>query len=89
MQNGSRENFTKIAFVNGKINLLKAEAIGDLIAAETQIQIDQAQNIIRGKSFLNLRILGKKLLKILGTMEAKIDFPEEDIPEKCDRKYKK
>ena len=38
--------FTKIAFVNGKINLLKAEAIGDLIAAETQIQIDQAQSII-------------------------------------------
>ena len=44
--------FTKIAFINGKINLLKAEAIGDLIAAETQIQIDQAQSIIRGKSFL-------------------------------------
>ena len=41
--------FTKLAFVNGKINLLKAEAIGDLIAAETQIQIDQAQSIIRGK----------------------------------------
>ena len=44
--------FTKIAFVNGKINLLKAEAIGDLIAAETQIQIDQAQSIIKGKSYL-------------------------------------
>ena len=43
--------FTKIAFINGKINLLKAEAIGDLIAAETQIQIDQAQSIIKGKSF--------------------------------------
>ena len=73
--------FTKIAFVNGKINLLKAEAIGDLIAAETQIQIDQAQNIIRGKSFLKFENIREKIIKILGTMEAKIDFPEEDIPE--------
>ena len=73
--------FTKIAFVNGKINLLKAEAIGDLIAAETQIQIDQAQSIIRGKSFLKFQSIREKIIKILGTMEAKIDFPEEDIPE--------
>ncbi len=73
--------FTKIAFVNGKINLLKAEAIGDLIAAETQIQIDQAQSIIRGKSFLKFEKIREKIIKILGTMEAKIDFPEDDIPE--------
>jgi len=73
--------FTKIAFMNGKINLLKAEAIGDLIAAETQIQIDQAQSIIRGKSFLKFENIREKIIKILGTMEAKIDFPEEDIPE--------
>ncbi|MFL2895842.1 MAG: tRNA uridine-5-carboxymethylaminomethyl(34) synthesis GTPase MnmE [Candidatus Pelagibacter sp.] len=73
--------FTKLAFVNGKINLLKAEAIGDLIAAETQIQIDQAQSIIKGKSFLKFENIRKKIIKILGTMEAKIDFPEEDIPE--------
>ncbi len=73
--------FTKLAFVNGKINLLKAEAIGDLIAAETQIQIDQAQSIIRGKSFLKFENIREQMIKILGTMEAKIDFPEEDIPE--------
>ena len=73
--------FTKLAFINGKINLLKAEAIGDLIAAETQIQIDQAQNIIKGKSFLKFENIREKIIKILGTMEAKIDFPEEDIPE--------
>ena len=71
--------FTKIAFINGKINLLKAEAIGDLIAAETQIQIDQAQSIIKGKSFLKFENIREQIIKILGTMEAKIDFPEEDI----------
>ncbi len=81
--------FTKIAFVNGKINLLKAEAIGDLIAAETQIQIDQAQSIIRGKSFLKFENIREKIIKILGTMEAKIDFPEEDIPENVTENIKK
>ena len=80
--------FTKIAFVNGKINLLKAEAIGDLIAAETQIQIDQAQSIIRGKSFLKFENIREKIIKILGTMEAKIDFPEDDIPENVTKNIK-
>ena len=42
--------FTKIAFQNEKINLLKAESIGDLIAAETDIQRRQALKIISGKS---------------------------------------
>ena len=80
--------FTKLAFVNGKINLLKAEAIGDLIAAETQIQIDQAQSIIKGKSFLKFEKIRKKLIKILATLEAKIDFPEEDIPENATKNIK-
>ena len=81
--------FIKIAFVNGKINLLKAEAIGDLIASETQIQIDQAQSIIRGKSFLKFENIREKIIKILGTMEAKIDFPEEDIPDNVTENIKK
>ncbi len=81
--------FTKLAFLNGKINLLKAEAIGDLIAAETQIQIDQAQSIIKGKSFLKFENIREKIIKILGTMEAKIDFPEEDIPENITENIKK
>ena len=72
--------FTKIAFLNGKINLLQAEAIGDLIAAETEIQMHQAQNIIKGKSFLKFNELREKLIKVLSKIEAKIDFPEEDLP---------
>ena len=42
--------FTKIAFQNDKINLLKAESIGDLIASETEIQRKQALKIMSGKS---------------------------------------
>ena len=46
--------FTKLAFQNGKINLLKAESIADLISAETEIQRKQAVKIMKGKSSENL-----------------------------------
>jgi len=72
--------FTKLAFLNGKINLLQVEAIGDLIAAETEIQMEQAQNIIKGKSFLKFNELRENLIKVLSKIEAKIDFPDEDLP---------
>ena len=73
--------FTKMAFQNGKINLLKAESISDLISAETEIQRQQAIKIMSGKSSEKFDSLRVKLLKILSNVEAKIDFPEEDLPE--------
>ena len=73
--------FTKLAFQNGKINLLKAESIADLISAETEIQRKQAIKIMKGKSSEKFNQLREKLLKILSFVEAKIDFPEEDLPE--------
>ena len=73
--------FTKIAFQNEKINLLKAESISDLISAETEIQRQQAIKIMSGKSSDKFNSLREKLLKILSNVEAKIDFPEEDLPD--------
>ncbi len=73
--------FTKIAFQNGKINLLKAESISDLITAETEIQRQQAIKIMSGRSSEKYNSLREKLLKILSNVEAKIDFPEDDLPE--------
>jgi len=73
--------FTKLAFQNGKINLLKAESIADLISAETEIQRQQAIKIMNGKSADKFNGLREKLLKILSHVEAKIDFPDEDLPE--------
>ena len=73
--------FTKIAFQNGKINLLKAESISDLISAETEIQRQQAVKIMSGRSSEKFNSLREKLLKILSNVEAKIDFPEDDLPE--------
>ena len=80
--------FTKLAFQNGKINLLKAESIADLISAETEIQRLQAIKMMRGKSSEKFNELREKLLKILSFVEAKIDFPEEDLPEENLKKIK-
>ena len=80
--------FTKVAFQNGKINLLKAESIADLISAETEIQRLQAVKIMRGKSSEKFNELREKLLKILSFVEAKIDFPDEDLPEDNLKKIK-
>ena len=57
--------FTKISFQNGKINLLKAESIADLISAETEIQRLQAVKMMEGKSSDKFNELREKLLKIL------------------------
>ena len=72
--------FTKRAFQNGRINLLKAESISDLIASETEIQRKQALEIMGGKSSYKFNSWREKLLKILSHVEAKIDFPEENLP---------
>jgi len=81
--------FTKRAFQNGRINLLKAESIGDLISAETEIQRKQALKIMSGRSSEKFNSWREKLLEILSHIEAKIDFPEEDLPKNIIRKIKK
>ena len=73
--------FTRIAFQNEKINLLKAESIADLISSETEIQRQQAIKIMSGKSSEKFNGWREKLLKILSNVEAKIDFPDENLPD--------
>ena len=73
--------FTKRAFQNGRINLLKAESIADLISSETEIQRKQALKVMSGKSSDKFNSWRTKLLKILSHVEAKIDFPDENLPE--------
>ena len=74
--------FTKIAFQNDKIDLLKAESIGDLIHAETELQRDQAVKLVQGNASNYYNDLREKIIKSLAFVEAKIDFAEEDLPEK-------
>ena len=73
--------FTKLAFQNNKIDLLKAESIGDLIHSETELQRKQAVNIVNGNASKYYEELRKKLIKSLSFIEAKIDFDEEDLPD--------
>ena len=73
--------FTKIAFQNNKINLLKAESIADVISSETEIQRRQAVKIMTGKSAERFNSWRDGLVKVLANVEAKIDFPDEDLPE--------
>ena len=74
--------FTKIAFQNDKIDLLKAESIGDLIHAETDLQKNQAVKLVQGNASNYYNDLREKLIKSLSYIEAKIDFAEDDLPEK-------
>jgi tRNA modification GTPase len=80
--------FTKLAFHNGKINLLKAESIADLISAETELQRLQAVKVMKGNSSEKFNQLRERLLKILSFVEAQIDFPDESLPDENIKKIK-
>jgi len=74
--------FTKLAFQNNKMDLLESESIGDLIHAETELQRQQAIKLIQGNASNYYNSLREKLIKSLSYIEAKIDFAEDDLPEK-------
>ena len=72
--------FSKRAFLNGKMDLIQAEAIPDLIAAETDAQHAQALKQLEGKLgeiYENWRL---RLIETSAMLEAAIDFPDEDLP---------
>ena len=72
--------FTERAFLNGRIDLLEAEGIADLIAAETSAQRGQALRQMDGGLGGIYRQWADRLLLLLARQEALIDFPDEDIP---------
>jgi tRNA modification GTPase len=72
--------FTRRAFLNGKLDLLQAEAIADLAAAETEAQRRQALRQLDGELGGLYRGWCHRLTRILAHLEAAIDFPEEDLP---------
>jgi tRNA modification GTPase len=72
--------FTRRAFLNGKLDLLQAEAIADLAAAETEAQRRQALRQLDGELGGLYRGWTDRLTRILAHLEAAIDFPDEDLP---------
>lgn len=72
--------FTRRAFENGKLDLTEAEAVADLIDAETEAQRAQALDQLGGGLSRLYHGWAESLKKILATQEADIEFPDEDLP---------
>lgn len=83
LENGARSagpgEFTQRAFLNGKMDLTQAEAIMDLIRAQTDLGMRAATEQLEGRLGERIRAIREALLNLLAHIEAFIDFPEEDI----------
>jgi len=71
--------FTKRAFLNGRIDLTQAEAVIDLIRAKTQTSLEIANQQLSGWLYREMAELKARLIEHLALIEAHIDFPEEEI----------
>ncbi|ACI18854.1 tRNA uridine-5-carboxymethylaminomethyl(34) synthesis GTPase MnmE [Dictyoglomus thermophilum] len=76
-----RGEFTKRAFLNGKVDLLQAESINEIIRAESKIALKRALSKLKGELSRKLRDLKSKVEYLRIYLEASIDFPE-DVEEK-------
>jgi tRNA modification GTPase len=72
--------FSRRAFENGKLDLLQAEAVADLVDAETEAQRTQALAQLSGSASRRYTGWRAELVKALALIEAEIDFPDEDLP---------
>ena len=73
--------FTKRAFINGKLSLTQAEAVMDIISAEGNASHRRALNVREGMLYKKIHGCSERLLHLLGEIGAWIDYPEDDIPE--------
>jgi len=71
--------FTKRAFLKGRIDLTQAEAVIDLIKAKTQTSLEIATQQLRGVLYREMAEVKARLIESLSLIEAHIDFPEEEI----------
>lgn len=85
LQRGARlaepGEFTRRAFMNGRIDLVQAEAVIDLIRAKSDAAAKAASHQLQGYLSRELREIWQRLVDILAHMEASLDFPEDDIEE--------
>ena len=83
LENGARlaepGEFTRRAFLNGRIDLAQAEAVADLIHSRTELALAAANEQLAGKLSQRINELRDEMMKALAHVEAHIDFPDEDI----------
>ena len=73
--------FTKRAFLNGRLDLAQAEAVIDIIRAKTDASLRMALGHLEGALSGKIRVMRDEILGMIANLEATIDFPEEDIEE--------
>ncbi|PKM51177.1 MAG: tRNA uridine-5-carboxymethylaminomethyl(34) synthesis GTPase MnmE [Firmicutes bacterium HGW-Firmicutes-7] len=73
--------FTKRAFLNGRIDLSQAEAVIDVINAKTEMALDASVNQLKGAVSNKLNTIKSHLLQLIAHIEASIDYPEYDLQE--------
>jgi tRNA modification GTPase len=71
--------FTRRAFLNGRIDLAQAEAVADVIHSRTELALRAANEQLAGKLSERINALREEMVKTLAHVEAHIDFPDEDI----------
>ncbi len=85
IKNGARiaepGEFTKRAFLNGRIDLSQAEAVIDIIRAKTELSMKSAVAQSKGRVSKEINLIRNKLLEIVAHIEATVDYPEEDLEE--------
>ena len=76
--------FTRTAFINGRLGLTEAEAIGDLLEAKSYEQLKLSSEPARKRLAARIEELRSSLVRLLGSIWARIDYPEEDLGELSD-----
>jgi len=71
--------FTQRSYINGKMDLAQAEAVADIICAQSEISLKQAEKQLRGELSDKINSYKDIILDLYAEAEAQIDFPEEDI----------
>lgn len=71
--------FTRRAFLNGRIDLIQAEAVCDIIASRTDESLNIAQYQLKGDASQKIKLIRARLIEIAARLEADINFPEEDL----------
>ena len=78
--------FTKRAFLNGRIDLTQAEAVIDIINAKTEREAKVAEKHLKGSFSKKIKEIEEKILDLMADIEASIDYPEYDIEETTNKK---